>query len=159
MSSASIQPPRTKSPETRSGPSRHSLFLPVFIFLIGAGALAYFQVQSLSDQLDTLNRTAEGLDVRVKRAQYEKNKFFHIAHDVLLLADKNPNAEAIAARFKLRKLAQAKPELMNMNAANEFDVAHLGAAQALSTQNATNAAPPTPATNAAPAKASAPSSP
>ena len=147
MSSASIPVPRSKSSESRSGQTRHTLFWPMFIFLLGAGSLAYYQVQDLSDQLEQLTRTADALDVRVKRAQYEKNKFFRISRDLLQLADKNEAADAIVVHFKLRKLAQARPELMNANAPTDLDLA----AQAIAT-NAAPVKPTAPATNAAPVK-------
>jgi len=109
----------------------------MLVLLFGTGTLAIYQVMALEDQLDSVTRAVDQMDVKVKHAQYEKAKFYALARDVLRLAPKDPNAEQVASDFKLQQLQAAQPALM-----------------ALSTSSAaTNAAPAQPAatTNSAPA--------
>jgi hypothetical protein len=140
MSAASTPAPRAKSPtDTRTTPSRHTLFLPMLIFLLGAGSLALYQVMTLEDRWDEVTQTIDKLDPQVKRGQYEKAKFYAIAREVLRLAPKDPNADQVAVYFKLRQLQEAQPELMSLNTATDA-----------ATDTSTNAlpAPPTVLTNA-----------
>ena len=111
MSAASTPVPRSKSTsESRtSGPRGHTLFWPMLIFLVGAGSLALYQVMAMEDQLDEITQSIDKMDGKVKRAQYEKAKFYAIARDVLSLAPKDPNAEQVAVDFKLRQLQAAQP--------------------------------------------------
>ncbi len=101
-----------------SGPTapRHSLFLPMLIFLVGAAALMIYQVMDMEDQLDEMTQATDKLEGPVKRAQYEKNKFFFIAKGVLKLAPTDPNADRVATFFKLRELQVAQPELFKVEA-------------------------------------------
>ncbi len=112
MSAASTPVPRSLTSPGRSGP-RHTLFLPVLIFLIGAGALALYQVMAMEDELDQMTQALDKMDGRIKHAQHEKAVFYKIASDVLRLAPTDPNAAKVAVYFKLRQLAIAQPELMN----------------------------------------------
>ncbi len=89
----------------------------MLIFLVGAGSLALYQVMAMEDQLDEITQSIDKMDGKVKRAQYEKAKFYAIARDVLSLAPKDPNAEQVAVDFKLRQLQAAQPALMSLNAA------------------------------------------
>jgi hypothetical protein len=149
MSAASTPVPRTKSPtETRSSTTRHTFFWPIFIYLLGAGSLALYQVLAMEDQYETLTQSVDKMDSQVKRGLYEKSKFFRIAGDVLRLAPRDSNAEQIATHYKLRLLQEKQPELMNANAPS--DMAQLNIAP--QTAADTNAAPlnVSPVTNAAP---------
>jgi hypothetical protein len=123
-----------------SGPlePRHSLFLPMLIFLLGAAALEIYQVMSMEDQLDEMTQAIDKLDSKVKRAQYEKAKFFFIAKGVLKLAPTDTSANQVATFFKLRELQIAQPELFNVG----------GPPTPISTSS--TPAPPTTFTNAAP---------
>jgi hypothetical protein len=147
MSSASTPPPRdTSTTKVRSGPPRHTLFLPIFIFLVGAVSLSCSQVITLADQSEQLTQTADTLDARVNHASYEKTKFFKMVRDVLQLAPKDPNAEIVATRFKLHRLAEAKPELLNAGTPADVDLSSFSAPSTNSAAGSTtNAAPFKPA--------------
>jgi len=114
----------------------------MLILLIGSGTLALYQVMALEDRLDEVTRAVDHMDGRVKRAQYEKAKFFSMARDLLRLAPKDPNAEQIVVAFKIRQLQAAQPVLMDLTTP--------------SAPATTNAAPaqPVAATNSAPVQAS-----
>jgi hypothetical protein len=129
----------------------------MLVFLFGAGGLAFYQVVAMEDQLDQLTQAVDKMDDKVKRAQYEKAKFYHIAKDVLNLAPKDPNADQVAVYFKLRQLQEAQPELMDLNTPSDVAITNLPSAQTSSSTNAptvmssfaTNSAPlssPSPAT-------------
>jgi hypothetical protein len=153
MSAASTPVPRTKSPtDTKSTTTRHTFFWPIFIYLIGAGSLALYQVLAMEDQYETLTQSVDKMDNQVKRGQYEKAKFFRIAGDVLRLAPKDPNAEQIATHYNLRLLQEQQPELMNANTPS--DMAKLNIAPS----GDTNAAPlnPEAATNSEPSTVPSP---
>jgi len=116
----------------------------MLIFLFGSGTLALYHVMAMEDQLDDVTRAVDQMDGKVKRAQYEKAKFYGIARDLLQLAPKNPKAEQVVVDFKLRQLQAAQPELM------------APAPPAAPNAFATNAAPTQPVapTNSAPAQPS-----
>jgi len=119
----------------------------MFVLLLGSGIFTIYHIMALEDQLDEATRAIDKMDGKVKWAQYEQNKFFSLAKDVLRLAPKNPNAEKVAVDFKLRELQAAKPLLMNLNEPTAAtNVAPTAPA------DATNSAPakPAPATNAVP---------
>jgi hypothetical protein len=109
MSSASIPAPRTPG-----SPSRHNYFWPILVYLIGAGMLAFYQVQNLEDQLSQTTSAADKLDSKVRMAQYEKAKFYALARDLLRMAPKHPAADKIVSATGIRNLAQAQPELMSL---------------------------------------------
>ena len=150
MSAASTPAPRSKSSESRT-PPRHTLFLPMFILLIGMGARECYQTISMENQLDEVTSKVDQMNSKVKLTEYERTKFYMMAADVLRLAPKDPNAEQIAVLFGLRKLQQDKPELMNAGQTDLSDVSAAASAYA-----ATNVAPVKPATNAAPKSPTAP---
>jgi hypothetical protein len=159
MSAASTPAPRSKSSESRSAP-RHTLFLPMFILLLGMGARECYQTISMENQLDEVTQKVDLLEPKVKLTEYERTKFYMMAADVLRLAPRDANADQIAVLFGLRKLQQDKPELMN--ASGQTDLAALSSeASAVAATNAppvdpfrapatnsasTNAAPKNPAT-------------
>jgi TolA-binding protein len=144
MSAASTPAP-SRHKSVVSASSRHTLFWPVLIFLIGSGTFTIYQVISLEDQLDEVTRSVDQMDAKVRRAQYEKAKFFAIAKDVLRLAPKDPNAEKIVVEFKIRQLQTAQPVLMALSTPQNQAATNSGPASP-------NAAPmrPSAATNAAP---------
>ena len=86
----------------------------MLVLLLGSGTFAIYQVMTLEDQLDEVTRAVDQMDGKVKRAQYEKAKFFAMTKDVLLLAPKDPNAEQIVVDFKLRELQAAQPSLLDL---------------------------------------------
>jgi hypothetical protein len=134
---------------TPSSVSRHTLFWPVLIFLIGSGTFTIYQVITMEDQLDEVTRAVDQMDAKVKRAQYEKAKFFSIAKDILRLAPKDANAEKIVVDYKLRQLQAAQPVLMALSTPTNAVTTNAPPAQLA---GATNATPvePSQATNAAP---------
>ena len=134
MSSAS-----TPAPTRTSTPSRSNYFWPILIFLLGALFLAFYQVQSLEEQLGEVTSAADKLELKVQMAQYEKAKFYALARDLVRLAPTHPAAEKIVAETGLRNLASKQPALMSLDIPSGF----------------TNAAPVVPA--AAPAPTSQPS--
>jgi hypothetical protein len=158
MSAASTPAPRAKSPtDSKPSTTRHTFFWPIFIYLFGAGSLALYQVMAMEDQWDQLTQTVDKMDDKVKRAQYEKAKFFHVAADVLRLAPRDPNAEQIVVRYKLRQLQVAQPELMGANTPSDVALSNITPPPS---NPGTNAAPvkPAPATNTAPSTAPSPAS-
>jgi len=116
MSSASIPPPRSGS----NVPSRHNYFWPILIYLIGAGILAFYQMQNLEDQLAQTTSAADKLDLKVRLAQYEKAKFYALARDLLRIAPKHPAAAKIVSTTGIRNLAQIQPALMSLNLPSGF---------------------------------------
>jgi len=125
----------------------------MLILLLGYGTLAIYQVMAMEDQLDEVTRAIDQMDGKVKRAQYEKGKFYAMARDVLRLAAKDPNADQVAVHFKLRQLQAVQPALMSLSAEPAP-----GTDTAAPPTAVTNAAPvaPSGATNAAPAEAPVP---
>ena len=147
MSAASTPVPRSKySSDSRPSGSRHTLFWPMLIFLIGAGSLALYQVMAMEDQLDEVTQAIDKMDGKVKRAQYERAKFYAIVRDVLNLAPKDPNAQQVVTDFKLRQLQAAQPALMALSSGPPPPPA------LIQPDGSTNAAPaqPFPATNDVP---------
>ena len=135
----------TPAPRSSAAPApRHTLFLPILIFFLGAGALALYQVITMEDQLEDMTQAIDQMDGKVKRAEYEKSKFYAVARDVLNLAPMDTNVAPIVVDFKLRQLQAAEPELLPQSTSPDTA--------------ATNAAPaqPAPATNAAPLNSSSP---
>jgi len=117
----------------------------MMIFLFGAGTLALYQVAAMEDQLEQVTQTVDRMDDNVKRAQYEKTKFYHIARDVLRLAPKDPNAEQIVVRYKLRQLQDAQPELMAAESPSDLStLTNAAPAQISPATNAASATPPSP---------------
>ena len=90
----------------------------MLIFLMGSGALAFYQVKTMDDQLADTTQAIDQMDGKVKRAEYEKSKFFAIARDVLNLAPKDPNVGPIVVDFKLQQLQTEVPELLAQSASN-----------------------------------------
>jgi len=124
MSAASTPaPPRSSG---SSSASRHTLFLPMLIFLMGFGTFSVYQVMNLEDQLDSVTRAVDQMDAKVKRGQYERAKFYSLVRDVLAVAPKDANAEEIVARFNLRELEPSTATLSEQspqtNAAANFPV-------------------------------------
>jgi TolA-binding protein len=121
----------------------------MLVLLAGIGVLAFYQVMTMEDQLDDVTRAVDQMDGKVKRAQYEKGKFFSIAKDVLRVAQKDPSADQIADDFKLKQLQLARPELLSLDAQSTTLTTNAAPTQPAA---ATNAAPivPFPITNAAP---------
>ena len=111
MSAASTPTPFPKGSESRSSSSKYTVFWPMLIFFFGIGGLSLYEVIAMQDRLDELSQTIDKLDGNVKRAQYERAKFFSISKDLLALAPKNANAEEIVTRFKLKELQAAQPKL------------------------------------------------
>jgi hypothetical protein len=142
-------------PRSIPPPPRHTLFLPLLILLIGSGAFALYQVIAMQDQLDEATYAIDQMDGKVKRAQYEKAKFYAIANDVLRLAPKDANADQVAVYFNLRQLQAAQPELLSSSAPSDMAVANAAPGQPAA---ATNFAPaqPSQATNVAPAPSPGP---
>jgi hypothetical protein len=166
MSAASEPAPRAKKPgEIKSSSSRHNFFWPILIYLIGAGSLALYQVLAMEDQYETLTQSVDQMDGKVKRAQYEKAKFFRIAGELLQIAPKDANANQIVDHYKLRVLQQQQPDLMYANTPSDMAQINLAAQAAAETNAAplngslpTNAAPQNgnPPTNAVPLNGSFP---
>ena len=149
MSAASTPAPRAKSPnDPRPSSSRHTLFWPVFIFFIGAGLLALYQVMAMEDQYEQMTQSVDRMDGKVKRAQYEKAKFFRIARDLLQLAPKDPIADQLVVHYKLRQMEQAEPELVNANTPSDVGISAMAASQTAEETNAASLLPGT-LTNAA----------
>jgi hypothetical protein len=118
MSSASIPAPARSS---GTGPaSRHNYFWPILIYLLGAAILAFYQVQSLEDQLGDFTTAADQLDAKVRMSDYEKAKFYALARDLLRMAPTHPAADKIVTETGIRKLALAQPELMSLSIPSGF---------------------------------------
>jgi hypothetical protein len=135
MSSASLPAPsRSGAPGTTS---RHTFFWPIFIFLLGAFTLAFYQVESLDSQLAEVTSAADRLDPKVKLAEYQKAKFYAMARDILRMAPTHPAAANLVSELGIRELAAAQPVLMSLSQPSGF----------------TNAAPAAPAEPAKPGPA------
>ncbi|HEX4141859.1 MAG TPA: hypothetical protein VHY09_16035 [Candidatus Methylacidiphilales bacterium] len=111
MSSASTPAPSRGAPASTS---RHNYFWPLFIFLLGAFSLAFYQVESLNSQLAEITSAADRLDPQVKLAEYQKAKFYAMARDLLRMAPTHPAAEKLVSDLGVRKLAAAQPMLMSL---------------------------------------------
>jgi len=117
MSAASTPAPsRTSS----SPSSRNNYFWPIFIFLLGAGLLAAYQVESLNEQLAEVTSAADRLDPQVKLAEYQKAKFFAMARDLLRMAPTHPAADELVKRLGIRNLAASQPVLMSLSQPSGF---------------------------------------
>ena len=147
-------PNKKSSKDSRPSSTRHTLFLPFFILLLGLGTLKVYQVMAMEDQLDDLTQHIDKLDPQVKAAQYERAKFFKMANEVLRLSSTDDKAKEVATYFKLKDLQIAQPELMNMDNASDIAAATTNAAP--SDENAVTNAAPASSTNATPAKATIP---
>ena len=111
MSSASIPAPRSSTTSS----SRSNYFWPILVFLLGAVTLEFYQVESLEDQFDEESKTLDGLDAKVKHAEYEKAKFFALARDLVRLAPDHPTAQQIVDETGIRHLQEKFPALMSLN--------------------------------------------
>jgi hypothetical protein len=141
MSAASTPTP---SRSTGASPAaRHNYFWPILIYLIGAGILAFYQLQSLEDQLGDVTAAADNMDVQVRMSDYEKGKFFALARDLLRLAPTHPAADKIVTETGIRKLAQSQPDLMSLSQPSGYTNAAPVAAPKPSSASATNSGVPT----------------
>ncbi len=113
----------------------------MLILLIGLGTLALYQMLAINDELEEVTRSVDQMDGKVKRAQYEKTKFFAIARDLIRLSPTDANAAKITEKYKLKQLEEAQPELFSANAPMT------NAPTAATPPASSNAAPLTPATN------------
>jgi hypothetical protein len=109
MSSASVPAPRANPPSA----SRHSLFWPFFILLIGIGTQGVYQVMIMEDHLDEVTRAVDKMDSDLKESEHERVKYFALARDVLNLAPSDPAAEKIVVSFKIRELKASEPALFD----------------------------------------------
>jgi hypothetical protein len=149
MSSASIPPPRASSTSS----SRHNYFWPILVFFVSAGTLAFYQVQSLEDQLGEATNAVDRLDPTVKHAQYEKAKFYAMARDLVRMAPKHPAAAQIVDQTGIRTLQVKFPELMSLDIPSGFTNTAPGApanpvVEPTTPPNDTNASPLAPASGA-----------
>jgi hypothetical protein len=82
--------------------------------MLGAGALSFYQVQSLEDQLVEVQKATDRLDSTEKDADYQKGKFFAMARELVRLAPKDAAAEKIVEQTGLRTLERTQPLLMSL---------------------------------------------
>jgi hypothetical protein len=108
----------------------------MLILLIGAGSLAFYQVQALEDRLGEVTSAIDRIDPKVKQTQHDKALFYALARDVLNLAPKDANAEQIVVEFHLRELKAIQPTL--------FDAPSPKSAPDTETNTVSNVAPATP---------------
>jgi hypothetical protein len=94
------QPPRMLA--GYAGP-RYTLFWPVMIFLVAFGIFTTYQLMNLGDQLDSVTQATDKIDAKVKRAEYERAKFYTLAYDVLRLAPTDPAARQVATQLDLQQ--------------------------------------------------------
>lgn len=85
----------------------------MFIFLVGAGSLAVYQVQALEDRLAEVTSAVDKIDPKVKDSLHNQALFYALGRDVLSMAPKDPNAEQIVVDFHLRELKARKPALFD----------------------------------------------
>jgi hypothetical protein len=139
MSAASSPAPSRGVPTSTS---RNNYFWPLFIYLLGAFTLAFYQVESLNEQFSEVTGAADRLDMQVKLAEYQKAKFFAMARDLLRLAPTHPAAEKLVTDLGIRKLAAAQPMLMSLDQPSGFtNAAPTVPAPPSSSQPKTNIAP------------------
>jgi hypothetical protein len=93
-------------------PTRYTVFWPVLVFFVAFGIFTLYQLLNLEDQIDSVTRAIDKMDTKVKRAQYERSKFYALASDILRLAPKDPAAQQISVQLNLQQLGQtdAVPE-------------------------------------------------
>ena len=153
MSAASIPVPRSGSSSgSRSGSgsgsgsgssssgssgSRHTLFWPMLVLLFGIGTFAILEVMALEDRWIEIASAIDKMDPQIKRAQYEKNKFYTIAKDVLRLAPRDPAADQVASDAGLKRLQADEPALLDLNTPST----PIETSAAPETSAATNSAP------------------
>ena len=101
-------------------PSRSNYFWPIFIYLSGAFFLAFYQVESLEEQLGEVTSASDKLDLKVQMAQYEKAKFYALARDLVRMAPKHPAADKVVTETGLRNLAAKQPALMSLDIPSGF---------------------------------------
>ncbi len=122
--------------------SRTNYFWPLLIYLLGAGILAFYQVESLNDQLAQATSAADRMDPQVKLAEYEKAKFFSMARDLLRLAPTHPAADKLVSDLGIRQLAARQPVLMSLSQPSGFtNSAPAMPARPAAEQPSTNLAP------------------
>ncbi len=137
MSAASTPAPTRSAP-----PSRNNYFWPIFIYLMGALVLSFYQVESLEEQLGETTSAVDQLDAKVQVAQYEKAKFYALARDLIRLAPKHPAAETVVKETGLRNLAAKQPVLMSLDLPSGFtNAAPAAATKPAAEQPSTNVAP------------------
>jgi hypothetical protein len=110
----------TPAPRANTGPPRYTVFWPLLVFFLGAGAVSIYQVSTLEDELDSVTKAADQLDGKVKHAQFEKAKFFAMARDLVRLAPKDAAAEQIVTQASLRRFQQINPTLMSLDSPMGF---------------------------------------
>jgi hypothetical protein len=113
----------------------------MLIFLLGAGSLAFYQVENLEDQLDEVTKTVDGLDSKVKHAQYEKARFFALARDLVRMAPNHPAAQQIVDETGIPRLQAKFPALMSLDNPSGFTNAAPDAPSAAGETNASTTVP------------------
>ena len=99
---------------------RYSFFWPILIYLIGAGSLSFYHVMSLETQYEEVASAVDKLDPQVKHAEYERDKFFAFARDLVRMAPRNANAAAIVKEAGLLSLQEKYPVLMSLDQPSGF---------------------------------------
>ncbi|MEI9998311.1 MAG: hypothetical protein WDO13_03655 [Verrucomicrobiota bacterium] len=112
--------PSTSVPRGQPQPPRYTLFWPMLIFLLGAGSLATYNVMSLEDQLQQVTSAVDKLDPKVRHADYERDKFYALARDLIRIAPTDPTAEQIVDQVGLRRLEKVQPQRMSLNSPPGF---------------------------------------
>jgi hypothetical protein len=88
------------------------LFFSLLILIAGSITYSICQISDGEDQLADLTRAVNQLAPEVKQSNYERDKLYNLAGDILRLSQSDRNAAQIVAEYKIRgtSLTQAAPD-------------------------------------------------
>ncbi len=88
------------------------LFFSLFVLIAGSITYSICQINDGEDQLTDLTHAVNQLAPEVKQSNYERDKLYNLAGDILRLSQSDQNAAQIVAEYKLRRTSftQAAPD-------------------------------------------------
>ncbi len=87
------------------------LFFSLLILIAGSIAYSICQINDGEVQLTDLTNAVDQLVPAVKQSNYERDKLYNLAGDILRLSQSDQNAAQIVAEYKLRRTSPTQAAL------------------------------------------------
>lgn len=96
---------RPHAPEPSGDGGVTVFFWPILIFMIATCVSAAYQIALMQDQLHAMRRAAAEQEPKVRQAQYEKDKLYRLAGDIMDLSATDPLAQQIVTEHNIQRIA------------------------------------------------------